>query len=91
SYSIGNGFYLVLPIFGPSSLRDTLGLAGDYFLTPVNYVDPWELNLGIKSYDSINSLSFRLGDYEALKKAAFDPYIALKDAYIQNRNEKIRK
>jgi len=91
SYSIGNGFYLVLPILGPSSLRDTLGLAGDYFLTPVNYVDPWELSLGIKSYGSINSLSFRLGDYEALKKAAFDPYISLKDAYIQNRNEKIRK
>ena len=91
SYSIGNGFYLVLPIFGPSSLRDTLGLAGDSFLTPVNYVDPWDLRLGIKSYDSINSLSFRLGDYEALKKAAFDPYISLKDAYIQNRNEKISK
>ena len=91
SYSIGNGFYLVLPILGPSSLRDTIGLVGDYFLNPVNYVDPWELSLGIKSYDTINSVSFRIGDYEALKKAAFDPYLAIKDAYIQNRNEKIRK
>ena len=91
SYSIGNGFYLVLPIFGPSSLRDTVGLAGDFFLKPVSYVDPWEVRYGIMAFDLINSTSFRLGDYEALKKAAFDPYTSLKDAYIQNRNEKIRK
>ncbi len=91
SYSIGNGFYLVLPILGPSTLRDTVGLVGDSFLTPVNYVDPWEARLGIKAFDTINSVSFRLGDYEALKEAAFDPYITFKDAYIQNRNEKIKK
>jgi len=91
SYSIGDGFYLVLPIFGPSTLRDTVGLVGDYFLTPLNYVEPWELSTGIKAYDTINATSFRLGDYEALKKAAIDPYIAIKDAYLQNRKEKIKE
>ncbi|MCK5695762.1 MAG: VacJ family lipoprotein [Desulfobacula sp.] len=87
SYSIGNGFYLVLPILGPSTLRDAVGFAGDYFLKPVNYVEPWELSLGLYTYDSINATSFRLGDYEALKEAALDPY----DAYIQNRKEKIKE
>jgi phospholipid-binding lipoprotein MlaA len=91
SYAVGNGFYLVLPVLGPSTLRDAVGLAGDYFLTPVNYVDPWELSAGIKSYDTINSLSFRLGDYEELKAAAVDPYIAIKNAYIQNREKKIKE
>ncbi len=91
SYSIGNGFYLVLPVLGPSTLRDTVGLAGDYFLTPVNYVEPWELSLGISSYDTINSLSFHLGDYEALKAAAIDPYVAIRNAYIQNREKKIKE
>ena len=91
SYAIGNGFYLVLPVLGPSTLRDAVGLAGDYFLTPVNYVDPWELSLGIKSYDTINSLSFRLGDYEALKAAAVEPYVAIRNAYIQNREKKIKE
>ncbi|NOX32550.1 MAG: VacJ family lipoprotein [Deltaproteobacteria bacterium] len=90
-YSIGNGIYLVLPILGPSTLRDTVGLVGDYFLTPVNYVDPWELSTGIKAYDTINTASFHIGEYEALKKAAIDPYEALKDAYIQNRKEKVKK
>lgn len=91
SYSIGNGFYLVLPVLGPSTLRDTIGLAGDYFLTPLNYVEPWELSAGIKTYDTINGLTFRLGDYEALKAAAIDPYIALRDAYIQHRKKKVQE
>jgi len=91
SYTIGNGFYLVLPILGPSTLRDLIGSVGDYFLTPVNYVEPWELSAGIKAYDTINATSFRLGDYEALKKAALDPYVAIRNAYIQNRKEKIKE
>ncbi len=66
-----------------------MGFVGDYFLKPVNYVEPWELSLGIKAYDQINTMSFHLGDYEALKEAAIEPYSAIKNAYIQNRNKKI--
>jgi phospholipid-binding lipoprotein MlaA len=91
SYSIGNGFYLVLPMFGPTTLRDLIGRVGDYFLTPLNYVEPWGLSTGIKAYDTINSASFRLGDYEALKAAALDPYVAIRNAYVQSRKEKIKK
>jgi phospholipid-binding lipoprotein MlaA len=91
TYSIGDGFYLVLPILGPSTLRDALGRAGDYFLTPINYVEPWELGLGINIYDKINRTSFRIGDYEALKDASLDPYVAFRNAYIQNRRSEIEK
>lgn len=91
SWDIGDGFYLVLPVLGPSTLRDTIGSVGDYFLTPVNYAEPWELYWGLKITDSVNDLSFRLGDYEALKEAAVDPYAAIKNAYIQNRYKKIKE
>lgn len=91
SYSIGNGFYIVWPILGPSTLRDSFGLVGDSFLTPVNYVEPWELALGIKVYDTVNATTFRLGDYEALKKAALDPYVAIRDAYVKNRIKKVKE
>ncbi len=91
SYAIGDGFYLVLPILGPSTLRDAIGRAGDYFITPVNYVEPWELALGVNITDKINRTSFRLGDYEALKDASLDPYVAIKNAYIQNRRSEIEK
>lgn len=89
--SIGNGFYLVLPVLGPSTFRDAIGRAGDWFITPVNYVEPWEVNLGVSVIDKINRISFRIGDYEAMKEASLDPYVALRNAYIQNRNSEIAK
>ncbi len=61
-------------------------MAGDYFvLDPIDYVSPWELQMGIEMLDIVNRTSFHLGDYESLKDAALDPYTAFRDAYIQNR------
>ena len=91
TYHIGDGFYLVLPVLGPSTLRDTVGRVGDMFGNPVRYVSPWELAWGLRSLDSINKTSFRIGDYEALKAAAVDPYVAIRNAYIQNRRSLIEK
>ena len=91
SYQIGNGFYLVLPILGPTTLRDGIGQVGDYFLKPVNYVDPWELEWGLKGGNGINEASLHIGDYETLKKASIDPYTAIKNAYIQNRQKKVKE
>jgi len=91
SYSIGNGFYLVLPILGPSTFRDLIGRVGDSFLNPVNYVEPWGYSAGIKALETINTVSFRLGDYETLKKASLDPYVAIRNAYVENRKEKIKE
>jgi len=91
SYNIGNGFYMVLPVLGPTTLRDTVGSLGDMFLTPVTYVDPWELHWGLKGTDTVNRTSFRIGDYEALKDAALNPYVALRNAYIQNRKALVKE
>ncbi len=40
-YGVGQGFYLVWPVLGPSSARDSIGMVGDYFLDPVSYISPW--------------------------------------------------
>jgi phospholipid-binding lipoprotein MlaA len=84
-YGVGHGFYLVLPVFGPSSLRDTVGRVGDSFLNPVIYLDSNEVIAGIKTMDIVNRTSFRIGDYEALKAAALEPYEAMKSGYLQRR------
>lgn len=90
TYGIKEGFYLVLPVLGPSTLRDAIGMAGDYFvLDPIDYVSPWELELGLDVLDIVNRTSFRIGDYESMKKAALDPYVAIRDAYIQNRRMQV--
>ncbi len=88
-YRMGNGFYIVWPVLGPSTLRDSVGLFGDRFLNPVTYVEPTEASLGINAYDKVNGLSFHIGDYEALKDAALDPYEAFRNAYIQYRSKKV--
>ncbi len=91
AWGIDEGFYLVWPLLGPSSLRDSIGLVGDSFLTPVNYVEPWELSLGIKAFETVNAASFRIGDYKALVDSAIDPYAAIKNTYIQSRQGQVKK
>jgi phospholipid-binding lipoprotein MlaA len=90
-YGVGHGFYIVWPVLGPSSLRDTVGLVGDWFLDPVNYVNPFIDSLAITAYDEVNETSFYIGDYEDLKKSAIDPYISIRDAYTQNRKKKVEE
>lgn len=91
SYGLGQGFYLVLPFLGPSSLRDFAGTAGDYFLSPMGYMNDTEVKMGVTALDVVNGTSLRIGDYEAVKEAAFDPYISLKDAYLQLRQNRVKK
>lgn len=83
-YGFGQGFYLVLPILGPSSLRDTVGLTGDFFLTPLAYVDK-KVAIGATVLYIENEVSLKIGEYEDLTKAAIDPYVAVRNAYSQHR------
>jgi phospholipid-binding lipoprotein MlaA len=87
----GDGFYLVLPVLGPSTLRDTAGFIGDQFLNPIRYVRPWEASLAISAVRFTNEYSFHLGEYEAFKSAAVDPYVAMRQAYIQHRKKQIEQ
>lgn len=89
-YGLGQGFYINWPFFGPSSPRDTVGLVGDYFLYPFSYVDPWYAGSGVKVYGKENDISLKIGDYESLKEAAVDPYVAIRDAYVQYRQKKVK-
>jgi len=90
-YRLGGGFYINWPLLGPSSVRGTVGLVGDSFLDPINYFFPdMPPNVGVKGYDRVNATSLSLGQYEDFKKAALDPYVALRDAYYQHRQHLIR-
>jgi phospholipid-binding lipoprotein MlaA len=91
SWGVGPAFYIDWPILGPSSLRDTVGFAGDLFLDPRTYVFNRPIFYVARPFELVNDTSLRIGEYEDLKKAAIDPYVALKDAYHQYRQNKIRK
>jgi phospholipid-binding lipoprotein MlaA len=91
-YGAGHGFYLVWPVVGPSSVRDSIGFAGDQVFSPTWYLQqPFTATVGTFVHKRVNILSFRLGDYEAFKKAALDPYIAMRSAYVQHRRAEVAR
>lgn len=90
SYGVGEGWYIVWPFLGPSTVRDTVGTVGDAFMNPVSYL-PLGASLGLTGEKKLNEVSYRIGDYETLKDAAIDPYEALRDAYLQHRQTKIEE
>lgn len=91
SWGIGHGFYIVWPVLGPSSLRDSVGTVGDNFLYPVNYLEDKEAVLGVRAYEYLNRASLRIGDYEDLREVALDPYISVRNAYFQYREAQLGK
>jgi len=90
-WGVGQGPYIVLPVLGPNSVRDTVGYAGDYALNPVNWVTlvfggaTWII--AIPSTNSVRSLPVQLGVYDAATKDSLDRYLAARTAWAQNRAE----
>ncbi len=87
-WGIGDGFYLVMPFFGSTTLRDFSGAVIDAFAATPYYTwadDNYTVMTGIYFSKEVNKLSFHLGEYEELKKMSFDPYISLRNGYFQYR------
>ena len=90
-YGAGSGFHIVLPVLGPSNLRDLAGLFPDYWADPISRVETDLDELGIRTFEVVNDTSLHIGEYESLKKDAVDLYPFLRDAYEQSRNKKIKE
>ena len=90
-WGIGDGFYLVVPFYGPSTLRDFTGdtIEGLALYPYYYWADGWEETVAIYLGKELNKLSLHLGEYEDMKKLSFDPYIAVRNGYFQYR-KKIR-
>jgi phospholipid-binding lipoprotein MlaA len=95
-WGAGNGFYIMYPILGPSSLRDSARFIDSFFLDPVSWLQynkfggySWRTTLAITAYDKFNELSLQYEDIDALKAAALDPYVGFRDAYVEHRNKLI--
>lgn len=85
-YGFGHGFYLVLPIVGPSSLRDGTGTFVDSFADPVRYAGlATEDVILVRVLDSTNRLSLDRDTYEGIKRDTIDPYLFIRTAYAQRR------
>jgi phospholipid-binding lipoprotein MlaA len=94
-WGMGHGAYIVIPFLGPSSVRDGIGLLGDYAMNPVNFAIYWhdapDWTLIPPSGNTLRALPSQLGAYDAAKNDAIDPYIAVRSAYVQFREAAVKK
>lgn len=89
-WGAGEGFFLTLPFFGPTTLRDGVGKVGDILMDPLFWlIDDRYTSIGITAGETINALSYRIDDIDAIKEASLDPYVAIRNGYIQSRNKLI--
>ena len=84
-WGFGAGPYLVLPLFGPSSGRDAVGLVGDYFTDPVTYIEDDTVRWGLRGLNVIDTRADLLSVSRVLEQAALDRYSFVRDAFLQRR------
>ncbi len=84
-WGVPPGPYLVLPFFGPSDPRDTVGLAADSFSIVYAYFIPFYATFGAGAVDVVNRRALVLREVRQIKEASFDYYIAVRNAYRQHR------
>ena len=101
SYGVGGGCYFVLPILGPTTVRDTVGMFGDNLIDPFARITWHEKEIksisgnkmdyvGIKAATAVDFRGDNMTNFESLEKNSIDLYAATKSLYLQNRDKKIK-
>lgn len=84
-WGVDAGPYLVLPFFGPSTVRDTTGFVADSFLNPVVYLDNDTVVYSLFALGYIDAKSDLLATGDLVSEAALDEYDFVKSAYLERR------
>lgn len=84
TWGVGQGWYLMLPFLGPSTNRDFTGRLVGTPLNPLIYPDEPEVIFGLNVLDIINTRALLLST-DRLVRQAYDPYVFVRDAYLQSR------
>ena len=102
-WGTSSGCYFVLPILGPTTVRDTAGLIGNIFIDPIYQIthnNEVDFKIGNQSYSEHNYYYYRGADgvdfrakniesFDSLENNSIDLYASIKSLYIQNRNRQI--
>jgi phospholipid-binding lipoprotein MlaA len=81
--------YLVLPLLGPSTVRDTVGKVGDFMVDPFWSVKEREILWGFLALRVVDTRADLLQASKIVETAAVDPYTFVRDAYLQRRRSQI--
>jgi len=89
-WGFGSGPYLVLPLLGPSSVRDGLGKPADYFMDPITHINDDTTRLALTGLELIDIRSRFLESEDMLSDAAIDEYSFVRDSWLQRREFQVR-
>lgn len=84
-WGVGDGAYLVLPLLGPSTLRDTAALPVDWEGDPVLLHTPVDERNALTATRTVARRADLLGASSTLEEAALDRYVFLREAFLQRR------
>jgi len=98
-YGVGAGPHIVLPLFGPSNLRDLVAFVPDTSLILIDYenrdwwtlTDSWGAFIAVKTTEEVNEYSFYETKYDRIREDAVDLYPYLRDLYEQKRDKEIKE
>tara|TARA_B100000989_G_scaffold290759_1_gene264313 strand:- start:19 stop:636 length:618 start_codon:yes stop_codon:yes gene_type:complete len=101
TYGVGTGCYFVLPILGPTTARDSLGMLADTFVDPFAHVTLRENELfstsgntldyfSVKTVTAVDFRSDNDKNFQSLEKNSLDLYSSMKSLYLQDRENKIK-
>jgi len=101
SYGMGPGCYFVLPVLGPTTARDSVGMIADSFIDPFAHIT-WRENelfgisgnqfdyLTVKGTSAVDFRADNVVNFDSLEKNSIDLYASFKSLYLQNRENKIQ-
>ncbi len=93
TWGVGDGFYIVLPLFGPSNIRDTTGMVITMLTDPVNAYavregEAWLVPMRTAT-NAVDQRSKIIDEVNALRDNSVDYYAAVRSSYYQNRKAAI--
>ncbi|MDR0477591.1 MAG: VacJ family lipoprotein [Desulfobulbaceae bacterium] len=89
-YGVGGGMFICWPLLGPSTLRDSVGTVVDTLATPTTYINKNVTEtITINAVQMVNKMSVSPDIYDQLKKTSLDPYVAMRQGYIDFRRATI--
>ena len=85
AYGVGTGPYIVLPILGPSTLRDTLGIFADSFVDPIQQIDDSDTMWTAIALEGVDARADLISTKKIIDKASLNPYEFIRSGYFQRR------
>lgn len=90
AYGVGEGWYLVVPLLGPSTVRDLVGGVVEGFLNPQNYLLGYTYQFILATSSGFSRYEAEREGLDALRQSSIDFYAALRSAYRMQRAASVR-